>query len=322
MGAAVGQVPDYTRQIVEWVKEVAHTPVIVKLTPNVTDVRYIGRAAVQAGADAVSLINTINSITGIDLEDFVPRPRIGTLSSHGGYCGPAVKPIALNLVSQIGTDPDCRRIPMSGIGGITSWTDAAEFIALGCSTLQVCTAVMHYGFRIVEDLVDGLSGWMDERGYETIEDFRGRALPHVSDWGHLDLNYKVVAHIDTAKCIGCQLCYVACQDTAHQCIYVGDGLETNGTPRAPKGAAASAGHAPAFVPEPFRVRGEPMRAPVTGHGILGPENLAARIPWVKEDDCVGCNLCMLVCPVPECITMVQVETGRKPESWNERQRRK
>ncbi|UCE01910.1 MAG: NAD-dependent dihydropyrimidine dehydrogenase subunit PreA [Candidatus Latescibacterota bacterium] len=331
MGAAVGQVPEYTTQIVEWVKEVARTPVIVKLTPNVTDVRYPGRAAVRGGADGLSLINTINSITGIDLDDFTPRPKVGGRSSHGGYCGPAVKPIALNMVAQIAGDDACR-VPLSGIGGISTWRDAAEFIALGCVTVQVCTAAMHYGFRIVEDLADGLANWMDERGFKRIEDFRGKALPRVSDWGDLDLNYKTVAQIDEKLCIGCQLCYVACQDTAHQCIYVGEasgaseGDSAAAEARAADGArralgiAASAGHAPTWVPEPFQVRGEPIHTLVSGHGLLGDEAREVRVPWVKQDDCVGCNLCMLVCPVPDCITMVEQDTGKPPMSWNQFQR--
>jgi dihydropyrimidine dehydrogenase (NAD+) subunit PreA len=169
---------------------------------------------------------------------------------------------------------------------------------------------------------------MDEQGYANIEAFRGRALPHVTDWGHLDLNFHIVAQIDAAKCIGCQLCYVACQDTAHQCIYVGETPAANGAGNgaahagAPKGDSATAGHAPAFVPEAFRVRNAPVPAPHSGHGLLGPEDLASRIPWVKEDDCVGCNLCMLVCPVPDCITMRRLDAGAQPESWNERQRRR
>src|SRR5687767_6321111 len=167
MGAAVGQVPDYTCQIVEWVKEASTIPVIVKLTPNVTDITYIARAAVKGGADALSLINTINSIVGVDLNTFTPLPDVGGKSSHGGYCGPAVKPIALNLLSATASDPAVK-IPISGIGGISTWRDAAEFIALGSTTLQVCTAVMHYGFRIIEDLTDGLSTWMDESGIASI----------------------------------------------------------------------------------------------------------------------------------------------------------
>jgi len=215
MGAAVGQVPEYTELITGWVKEVAQVPVIVKLTPNVTSVTHIAKAAERGGADAVSLINTINSLVGVDLENFSPRPNVGGKSSHGGYCGPAVKPIALHLLSSVAK---ISRIPISGIGGIGYWNDAAEHISLGASTVQVCTAAMHFGFRIVEDMIDGLSRYMDEHGFRTIEDFRGRALPNVMDWGDLDLNYKIVAEIDSRRCIGCQLCYVACDDGAHQCI--------------------------------------------------------------------------------------------------------
>jgi dihydropyrimidine dehydrogenase (NAD+) subunit PreA len=215
MGAAVGQVPDYTTMITEWVKEVARTPVIVKLTPNITDVTRIARAAEQGGADAISLINTLNSLMGVDLETFAPRPTVRGKSSHGGYCGPAVKPIALHMVSACAQQV---KIPISGIGGIATWQDAAEFIALGATSVQVCTAVMHYGFRIVEDMADGLSNYLDARGFRSVAELRGRALPNVTDWGNLDLNYKIIAAIDPQKCIGCHLCYVACEDGAHQCI--------------------------------------------------------------------------------------------------------
>jgi dihydropyrimidine dehydrogenase (NAD+) subunit PreA len=217
MGSAVGQVPEYTCQITEWVKEVSTVPVIVKLTPNVTDINYIARAAVEGGADALSLINTINSIVGVDLDTFAPLPSVGGKSSHGGYCGPAVKPIALHLVAAVARDAAVR-IPISGIGGISTWRDVAEFIVLGSSTVQVCTAVMHYGFRIVEDLIDGLTNWMDEKGHRTIGDICGRALPNVVSWEELDLNYHSVARIDQDKCIQCELCWVACEDGAHQAI--------------------------------------------------------------------------------------------------------
>src|SRR5437870_7616884 len=209
MGSAIGQVPEYIEMITAWVKEAARTPVIVKLTPNVTDIARIAAAAEKGGADAVSLINTINSLMGLDLDTFAPRPVVRGKSSHGGYCGPAVKPIALHLVSSVAKKV---RIPISGIGGVGYWNDAAEHIALGAATVQVCTAVMHYGFRIVEDMVDGLSQYMDDHGFRSIEDFRGRALPNVLDWGDLDLNYKIIAEINSDLCIGCQLCYVACED--------------------------------------------------------------------------------------------------------------
>lgn len=217
MGSAVGQVPEYACQITSWVKEVAKTPVLVKLTPNITDIRYAGRAAKEGGADAVSLINTINSITGIDLDTFVPRPIVSTQSSHGGYCGPAVKPIALNMVHQIASDPKIR-LPISGIGGVQTWSDAVEFMLLGATTVQVCTAVMHYGFRLVESLAQGMSNWMDQKGFKTPADFIGKTVERVSDWGDLDLNYKIVANINQDTCINCGLCYIACEDGCHQSI--------------------------------------------------------------------------------------------------------
>ncbi len=219
MGSAVGQVPEYTEMITGWVKEKARTPVLVKLTPNITDIRQIARAAKRAGADGLSAINTINSITGIDLDTLEPRPNVDGLSSHGGYCGPAVKPIALNMVHQLQND-EASRLPISGIGGIGTWRDAAEFILLGCGTVQVCTAAMHYGYRIVEDMIDGLQNWMREKGFARIEDFRGLSAPKVTDWNHLNLNFKIVARIHEEKCIGCELCYIACWDGAHQCIHL------------------------------------------------------------------------------------------------------
>jgi dihydropyrimidine dehydrogenase (NAD+) subunit PreA len=224
MGSAVGQVPEYTKMIVSWVKEVARVPVLAKLTPNITDITYIGVAAREGGADGLSLINTINSIMGIDLTTLVPRPIVDGRSSHGGYCGPAVKPIALNMVSAIAKHPKIG-IPVSGIGGVASWQDAAEFLLLGASSVQVCTAIMHYGFRIVEDMADGLSNWMDERGFATLEDVRGKSLERVKDWGDLNLNYKVIANIHEEKCIGCHLCYVACEDGAHQSIRLVEGAK-------------------------------------------------------------------------------------------------
>src|ERR1700681_1521073 len=180
MGASVGQVPDYTEMITSWGKEAAKTPVIVKLTPNVTDITRVALAAEKGGADALSLINTVNSLMGVDLDTFTPRPNVGGKSSHGGYCGPAVKPIALNMVQEVMSDREAA-LPISGIGGIANWKDAAEFILLGSGTVQVCTAVMHYGYRIVEDMIDGLTNWMGEKGFRSVQDFRGLSLPQVTE---------------------------------------------------------------------------------------------------------------------------------------------
>jgi dihydropyrimidine dehydrogenase (NAD+) subunit PreA len=259
MGAAVGQVPEYIEMVARWCKQYTRMPVIVKLTPNITDVRKPARAAKAGGADAVSLINTINSITSVNLDTFSPEPSIDGKGSHGGYCGPAVKPIALSMVSEIARDAETRGMPISGIGGITTWRDAAEYIALGCGNVQVCTAAMTYGFKIVQEMIDGLSEWMDQKGYKTIEDFRGMAVPNVTDWQYLNLNYVTKAHIDQEACIKCGRCYAACEDTSHQAIMA------------------------------------------TKDGKRHFE--------VMDDECVGCNLCVNVCPVQDCITMEPMKAG-------------
>src|ERR1700748_601273 len=205
MGSAVGQVPEYCEQITRWVMEVAKIPVIVKLTPNISDIVMPARAAVAAGANAVSLINTLNSIIGVDLDTLEIAPNIGGKGGHGGYAGPAVKPIALNMLAALGADETVSRAakPISGMGGISTWRDAAEFLLLGASSLQVCTAVMHYGFRIIEDLTEGLSNWMDDKGCHTISEFRRRSLHRISDFNNLDLSFRAVARIHPDRCIKC-----------------------------------------------------------------------------------------------------------------------
>lgn len=218
MGSAVGQDPEIARMVVEWVMEKATIPVITKLTPNVHSVVPTGKAAVEAGSNALSLINTIQSVTGIDLDTFVPNPYVAGKSVYGGYCGPAVKPIALKFLSTISQDNTTRKVPISGIGGISTWRDAVEFMLLGATTVQVCTAAMKHGFRIIEDLNEGLNNWMDEKGFQTIYDFIGKSVPTITHWEDLDINYHHVAHIDQNKCIHCGLCYISCEDTSHQSI--------------------------------------------------------------------------------------------------------
>ncbi len=215
MGAAVGQVPEYIELITGWVKEAAEVPVLVKLTPNITDITVAARAAKNGGADGVALINTISSLVGLDLETWETRPSIRGRGSHGGFSGPAVKPIALNMVSSIAkTVP----IPISGIGGIETWQDAVEFMLVGAGNVQVCTAVMHYGYRIVGDMIDGLAGYLAAKGLASPADLVGKALPRIGDWGELDLSYAIKARIDAATCVHCNLCYRACEDGAHQAI--------------------------------------------------------------------------------------------------------
>jgi dihydropyrimidine dehydrogenase (NAD+) subunit PreA len=291
MGSAVGQVPEYCETITSWVKDVARIPVIVKLTPNVTDIVGPAQAAVRAGANALSLINTINSIMGVDLETLEITPSIGGKAGHGGYAGPAVKPIALNMLSSVAGDEvvSSFHVPVSGMGGISNWQDAAEFLLLGATTVQVCTAVMHYGFRIIEDLCDGLANWMDRKGFKTISDITGQSLPCVSDFKDFDLTFRAAARIDPSKCIKCNLCYVACNDSAHQCI---DLISAEGGPVEPYSYGA--------------------------HSNGKHEAIATRPqPRVREDDCVGCRLCYNVCPVAGCIEMVKLPASQSSITWDE-----
>jgi len=217
MGAAVGQVPEYVTMVTEWAKAFSSMPVIVKLTPNVNDVLYPARAAVEGKADAVSLINTVASVIGVDLDTMSPLPEVNGKGSHGGYCGPAVKPIALRMIGDIAREFGSG-LPISGIGG-------------------------------------------------TIDDFRGQAIDNYVRWENLDMNYEIVARIDQDACIKCGLCHIACEDTAHQAITTG----TNGVRRYE----------------------------------------------VVDKECVGCNLCMLVCPVDNCITMERVDNGKPYVSWTD-----
>ena len=267
MGSAVGQVPEYVEMVTRWCKAHTNMPVLVKLTPNVTNVLGPARAAHQGGADGVSLINTINSITSIDLDIMAPTPTVDGKGSHGGYCGPAVKPIAMHMVAEIARDPECAGLPISAIGGISNWRDAAEFMSLNAGSVQVCTAAMHYGFKIVEDMIDGMSNWMDATGYARLSDFQGKAVPNVTDWQSLNMNYEIVAEIDQAACVKCGLCHIVCEDTSHQAV------------------AAE------------RRDGE-------------------RHYSVIDEECVGCNLCMHVCP-ENCITMRKVENDKPYMNWTE-----
>jgi len=218
MGSAVGQEPEVLQTIVSWVKEVAKIPVITKLTPNISHIVDPGLAAVRGGTDAISLINTIKSIVGIDLDTYAPYPVVDGKGTNGGYCGPAVKPIALEMVKELAKHQEIQSTPISGIGGIENWRDVVEFLLLGASNVQVCTAVMHYGFGIVREMESGLRQFMQDKNYHSLDDFIGKALPNVTEWKHLNLKHKVVANINPDKCIGCDLCYIACDDGAHQAI--------------------------------------------------------------------------------------------------------
>jgi len=263
MGAAVGQVPEYIQMATEWAKKAASVPVIVKLTPNVATAVPPAKAALDGGADAVSLINTINSIMRVNYDTLTMYPTTDGMGTHGGYCGEAVKPIALNMVAEIARNAETRFIPISGIGGISDWRDAVDFLALGASNVQVCTAAMDYGFKIIDDLVDGLSTFLDSKQL-SLDQLVGKAVPSVTDWQYLNLNYIEKAVIDQDSCIKCGRCHVVCEDTSHQAIT---------------------------------------------HTVNGERHFE-----VMDDECVGCNLCVSVCPVDNCISMERLTTGNDPRT--------
>jgi dihydropyrimidine dehydrogenase (NAD+) subunit PreA len=250
MGSVQGQDPAIAGDITRWAKEVATVPVMVKLTPNVTDIVEIGKACEEAGADAISAINTVSVLIGIDLERLEPLPSVGGTSAFGGYSGPAVKPIGLRCIAQLAKGTS---LALSGIGGISRWEDAAEYILVGASTVQVCTAVMFRGYNIVERMKEGLAAYMEEKGFESVMKMRGHILPKITAHEELDFAYKVTAAVDEALCTKCGLCYTACLDGGWQAIEM----------------------------ESREV-----------------------YPRVVMEKCDGCSLCLQVCPVEGCITLV------------------
>lgn len=277
MGAAVGQVPEYVEMITAWCKHHTKLPVIVKLTPNISDIRQPARAAVKAGADGLALINTINSIISVDLDALVMEPNIDGMGTHGGYCGPAVKPIALSMTAEIARDPATAGVPISGIGGIGNWKDAAEFMALGAANVQVCTAVMTDGVKIIKPMLKGFSAYLDRKQLDTPAAIVGGALGSVTSWDRLNLNYTTKVDIDQATCIKCGKCLTSCEDTEHQAITVSDD--------------------------------------------------GNRTYAIDDRLCVGCNLCVEICPVADCMTTrpldneIDPRTGEMvngaPRSWSE-----
>ncbi len=255
MGSDVGQNPDLVRQYSKAVSSATKIPVIAKMTPNIGNMEVPAVAAIEGGAKGIAAINTIKSITRINLEHMTAMPVVNGKSSISGYSGAAVKPIALRFIAQMKQHPLLKDIQMSGIGGIETWRDALEFILVGSHNLQVTTSVMQYGYRIVEDMVSGLSYYMEEKGFKNVEEMIGLALPNIIPAEELDRNFKVIVKIDHEKCIGCGRCYISCFDAAHQAINW---------------------------------------------------DFENRRPSIN-DECVGCHLCINVCPVPDCILPGEIQ---------------
>lgn len=216
MGSDVGTNPELCEKYVAAAKRGTDLPIVAKMTPNITDMVPSAEAALRGGAAGISAINTVKSIANLDLQNLVGMPMVNGKSSVSGYSGKAVKPIALRFVNELS-----QRIPgvqISGIGGIETWEDAAEFILLGARNLQVCTAIMEYGYRIIDDLTSGLAYYMEERGVDHLEDLVGLASANMLPAEELDRSYKVYPAFDMDKCVGCGRCYVSCYDGAHQAL--------------------------------------------------------------------------------------------------------
>ncbi|WP_334196489.1 4Fe-4S dicluster-binding protein, partial [Muricomes intestini] len=196
-------------------------PVLAKMTPNITNMEVPALAAVKAGADGIAAINTIKSVMNINLQTYVSGPDVIGKSSVGGYSGKAVKPIALRFIHDIKSNPDLKDIPVSGMGGIENWIDGAEFIALGCETVQITTAVMEYGYRIIDDLLDGLSNYMGELGIGSVKELVGRALPNLLPAEKLNRSSICYPKFNRNLCVGCGRCYLSCYDAGHQALSMG-----------------------------------------------------------------------------------------------------
>lgn len=254
MGSDVGQDPELVRKYSKIVSDATSLPVVAKMTPNIGNMEIPALAAIEGGAKGIAAINTVKAITNIDYENLTAMPVVNGKSSISGYSGAAVKPIALRFITQMKQYAPLKDVPITGMGGIETWSDAVEFLLVGASNLQVTTAVMQYGYRIVEDMISGLSHFMDEKGFDKVEDLVGLALPNIIPAEDLDRDFKIIPKIDDDKCVGCGRCYVSCYDAAHQAI------------------------------------------------DWDSEN---RKPSIN-DNCVGCHLCLNVCPVYNCITPGEV----------------
>lgn len=218
MGSDVGQNPELVKKYCQAVKRGSKLPMLAKMTPNIGDMNEVALAALEGGADGIATINTVKSITRVDLNKKIGMPIVNGKSSISGYSGKAVKPIALRFIQQMRQDPRLSDVEISGIGGIETWEDAAEFILLGSKTLQVTTSIMQYGYRIVEDLINGLSHYLEDQGFEKLEDMVGLATKNIIPAEELDRDYIVYPEINQNKCVHCGRCYISCYDGAHQAI--------------------------------------------------------------------------------------------------------
>ena len=218
LGSDVGQNPELVKHYTKCVRKGTSLPILAKMTPNISHMEIPAIAAIDGGADGIAAINTIKSIVGIDLKTLSPYPLINGNSSVAGYSGKAVKPIALRFIHDMVSNEKLNNVPLSGIGGIYTWRDALEFILLGCGNIQVTTSVMEYGYGIVNEMISGLSNYMSENGYISIDDLIGKSIDRVKPTSELDRETVVYPMINKETCTGCGRCFVSCKDAGHQAI--------------------------------------------------------------------------------------------------------
>ena len=228
LGSDIGQVPELVERFTLAAKRGCNIPVLAKLTPNVASMIPAGEAAKRGGADGIAAINTIKSVTGVNPHTLVAAPAVHGKSALGGYSGNAVKPIALRFIAELANDKALSGLHISGMGGIETWQDALEFILLGSGSVQVTTAVMQYGYRIIDDLTSGLNYYLAEKGYDSINELIGLAAGTVSDSTDvLERDTVLFPKFDHSKCIGCGRCAISCSDGGHSAIKQGE----DGKPR-------------------------------------------------------------------------------------------
>ncbi len=220
IGMAIGTHPEISAMITNWVKEVAKKPVFVKLSPNVSNIVEIAKAVEEAGADGLSAINTVQSIMGVDLDTFEPLPNVNGKTTFGGYSGMAVKPIGLRCVAQIRQHSD---LPILGIGGISTWQDAAEYMAVGADVVQVCTEVMVNGYGVIGAMKKGFLDYLERKGFNGPEDLKNKAMAHLSAHKALDKQKQVYPHINDEACVKCCKCVTICEESEHSALSLVDG---------------------------------------------------------------------------------------------------
>lgn len=244
VGITIGQDPELVERFTRAAKKGTSLPVLAKMTPNITDICVPARASIKGGADGIAAINTIKCITGVNPETFVIEPEVHGHSSIGGYSGRAVKPIALSFISELAKDDDIKKTHISGMGGIYTWKDALDFIALGAESLQLTTAVMEYGYRIIDDLISGMKYFMQGKKIKSLKQLKAVAVPSVVETTMVERDTILFPKFILDECDGCGRCFISCRDGGHQAIVFKED----------------------------------------------------RKPWLDGSKCVGCHLCIHVCP--------------------------